>query len=501
LRGKKLSLQRLLLLVLSLVSAFLAHAAGAYYPSLYPVLIGLCALVPFYAVLTDDLFLGVFSGASVATSLILMAISKSDPGWLQFCFVFVAVGAALLSYGWWWRQRIIKSEEDKQGSERRVSSLTVKAEERKQALRNMAVQLQDILRLFELAKELNECLSFDKAMHVLKDRIFDRVQFEKAVLLVFAGETLPPSVVRRFVISHEGQVEASDPETKGDLSGFEKKAIQKLCGDQQSHFFQHENELPEDWRDALTRSYPLWIFPLVVEERVIALFMVEGGDPNDEPRFRVIASQLALQVKKIKLYETVKELSIVDGLTRVFVRRHFMERFEEELKRTIRHDFSLSVLMLDIDHFKTYNDNYGHLVGDVTLREVSNVIRSTVRRVDIVARYGGEEFAIVLPETGEKGAAEVGERIRSRVAKKRFDAYDEKTDAGSWVRDALFSWSYKGTSGTPEADDALSIDPFLSRAKRGRQMIEDGRIAELWVTWDNLSGLAQLGLLPPPGAA
>jgi len=83
--------------------------------------------------------------------------------------------------------------------------------------------------------------------------------------------------------------------------------------------------------------------------------------------------------------------------------------------------------MLDIDHFKVYNDTFGHLVGDVTLREVAKIIKESVRRVDLIARYGGEEFAIILPETTKQGGLEAAERIREAAACKRFKVYDEET--------------------------------------------------------------------------
>ncbi len=79
--------------------------------------------------------------------------------------------------------------------------------------------------------------------------------------------------------------------------------------------------------------YPLWLFPLMIEREMIAIFVIEGGNPNDFQKIEVLASQLALQVKKVQLYETVKQISIIDGLTQVFVRRHFFERFQEEMKR------------------------------------------------------------------------------------------------------------------------------------------------------------------------
>jgi len=125
-------------------------------------------------------------------------------------------------------------------------------------------------------------------------------------------------------------------------------------------------------------------------------------------------------------------------LTGVFVRRHFVERFEEEVKRCIKYGHQLAVLMLDIDHFKRYNDEYGHLAGDATLKQVASLLKENLRKVDMVARYGGEEFVMLLPETKREGAFEVAERIRSAIAHHPFRIYNQETKVTVSLGVALF---------------------------------------------------------------
>lgn len=109
-------------------------------------------------------------------------------------------------------------------------------------------------------------------------------------------------------------------------------------------------------------------------------------------------------------------LAIFDGLTRVFNHRYFMRRIREEFQRARRYAEPLSLLMVDIDHFKKYNDDHGHLRGDRVLAEMAELVMASLRRdVDIVARYGGEEFACILPETDGDAAFEAADRIRRRV--------------------------------------------------------------------------------------
>lgn len=115
--------------------------------------------------------------------------------------------------------------------------------------------------------------------------------------------------------------------------------------------------------------------------------------------------------------QRLQALAHQDGLTGLMNRRRFDELFEEEFRRARRHQVPLGVLLLDVDHFKGYNDHYGHLAGDECLRRLSRTIQSVLRRAgDHVARYGGEEFVVILPATNRHGAMVAGERIRAAVA-------------------------------------------------------------------------------------
>lgn len=103
-----------------------------------------------------------------------------------------------------------------------------------------------------------------------------------------------------------------------------------------------------------------------------------------------------------------------------------MTLLENEVRRCSRYKHNMSVIMLDIDDFKLINDNCGHLVGDQILREVSNQILTTVRKIDVAARYGGEEFVILLPETTKEGAGIIAERLRKNIANLRVNTNDDK---------------------------------------------------------------------------
>ncbi len=108
-------------------------------------------------------------------------------------------------------------------------------------------------------------------------------------------------------------------------------------------------------------------------------------------------------------------VSRIDGLTQLFNRAHWQARLSEEFSRTARYESPLSLIMFDLDHFKSINDTYGHLGGDAVLVSVSNIVRQSVRENDIPGRYGGEEFGIILVNTSEEGALIVAERIRATI--------------------------------------------------------------------------------------
>jgi diguanylate cyclase (GGDEF)-like protein len=125
------------------------------------------------------------------------------------------------------------------------------------------------------------------------------------------------------------------------------------------------------------------------------------------------AEQLAIELKRSN--DKLRELAFRDGLTCLYNHRYFYEVFESQIQNALRYNHPISLLLLDIDHFKSVNDTYGHPVGDLVLKEISQIMIRLVRRCDIVARYGGEEFAIILPETSVVSAKVLAQRLRRGV--------------------------------------------------------------------------------------
>ena len=161
--------------------------------------------------------------------------------------------------------------------------------------------------------------------------------------------------------------------------------------------------------------------PLVVQDRALGcmnLYMIERHEftPDEIQLLSTFASQAAVSIENARLFEATRQLAITDPLTGLANHRQFYDQLDREFRRAQRYQRPLTLLMLDLDRFKAFNDRHGHLAGDQALRETADVLRQNARSVDILARYGGEEFAMILPETDILRGAAHAERIRSAVA-------------------------------------------------------------------------------------
>ncbi len=182
----------------------------------------------------------------------------------------------------------------------------------------------------------------------------------------------------------------------------------------------HEHRYLEDMRlleDGL-RSYVL--FPLSSRNRtigVLALGSTNDGafDEGTLARLQPLADAVALAFENLRLFEKTRELSITDEVTPLHNHRYFHQALDRELKLVNRYGSTLSLVFVDLDHFKPINDQYGHLRGSRTLREVGFLIRAAVRETDIPARYGGDEFVVVLPQTDGDSARVLAEKLRQLV--------------------------------------------------------------------------------------
>ena len=190
---------------------------------------------------------------------------------------------------------------------------------------------------------------------------------------------------------------------------------------------------------------------------------------NDLNVLTMLSMQAGLLVENAGLLEHVRQLSLTDSLTGLANKRHLMQQLEASCTRARRYGTALSLIMLDVDHFKHYNDTNGHPAGDAALRQVSSAIRQTVRDSDVPARYGGEEFVVILSDTDQEGAAALAERLRVCIEEQPFPFEEEQPEGKLTV--SIGVSIFAGEDQT-EADFLAIADGMLYQAKRdGRNRV------------------------------
>jgi two-component system cell cycle response regulator len=217
----------------------------------------------------------------------------------------------------------------------------------------------------------------------------------------------------------------------------------------------------------------LKIFPLKAGEATVGTLVCGSRKPDGlqeaaQKELSMLALQAAEALVRTRLYEQAERMATIDGLTGLLNRRTFNSLLEQRLREAQRYSRPLSLLLLDIDHFKKVNDSHGHPAGDSVLKGVARVAQKQARETDLVARYGGEEMALILPQTDARGAWAIAERIRKAV-----EAAAHATEQGA-LRVTLSIGVATWTSGGDSPDDVLqAADKALYRAKEnGRNRVE-----------------------------
>ncbi len=195
--------------------------------------------------------------------------------------------------------------------------------------------------------------------------------------------------------------------------------------------------------------------PLITSSRKYGLVLVEHKYNNafDEENVRllsIIAQQVGIVMENAELYDEMRELSRKDGLTEIYNRHYFQERLEIEFLHAKNDNYPLSLVIFDIDHFKRFNDNYGHMFGDMVLTSVVRAVKAALRKNDMMARYGGEEFIILLPRTNLSEAYEKVEALRKLIEK-------------HVIEDNLISVSVTASFGISSFDECVMNENDLMR--------------------------------------
>jgi len=271
----------------------------------------------------------------------------------------------------------------------------------------------------EVAKALTPIRSYDALLQSIMSKSADLLHAERGSLMILDRETDALMLeVRKGVI--DGLAEKMRiPKGQGIAGKVAELGEPLLVENLESD----PRVLQKNRGHYKTRSF--LSVPLKIGDRTIGVLnlsdKISGGvfTEDDLQLIQSFANHAVVVLERNVLYhqtERLKKLSITDPLTGLLNRRYFQERLEEEIARSSRHGHSLSLMMLDIDGFKVYNDTFGHPAGDRLLKQVSDAITDSVRTMDIVARFGGDEFMVLLPETEPSLAMHIAERIRAGVS-------------------------------------------------------------------------------------
>jgi len=241
------------------------------------------------------------------------------------------------------------------------------------------------------------------------------VEDKSGDLVLGAGVELSPDIPRDLRFSKESPVFAEITEITSPTTGAQILQVST-----------YENLLL--FKEKPTSPSSLLLIPLTYKNRSVGMVLLNSkGDGIDYLRehrgiIGTFAGEAAIIVANIKYDRQI----IIDGLTGLYVHWFFYQCLKKEISRAERQNLSLALLMVDLDHFKQFNDTYGHPRGDKALIKVAEILRSDLRDIDTVARYGGEEFAIILPGVDEKLAFTTAERIRKSLESYRFKVVDGK---------------------------------------------------------------------------
>ncbi|GMT41869.1 MAG: diguanylate cyclase response regulator [bacterium] len=304
----------------------------------------------------------------------------------------------------------------------------------------LMARIRAMCRISEYREKLSAMVEFNNAMNVLEiDQLKDVLEkhltdvFHVDLFSVFTYHDAAKEL-RLFAQNHPNAEEIRGMKVPLKKSPFmrtvvEGKKVLYVPEFSKSEYKkrQHRNK----YSDGFALGVPLEVcskvmgIPLEINGKVMGVLNLTGnaGGFFNKPDFtflRLGAEYIASSISNALSHRKIQELALRDGLTELYNHRYFHERLKAEWERARRYGKTVSIILMDVDYFKKINDTFGHLSGDMVLRETARLLNKHVRVADVVARYGGEEFVIMLPETLKKEAARVAERIRKDIEKHKF---------------------------------------------------------------------------------
>lgn len=369
-------------------------------------------------------------GAGVAAGLLTVGLQVA--GWVSLDLALAAL-ATQLACTFFPLPFVERSEAEEEGFLERRRPLDAERERLKGELEEQRRKAQAADRrgretdaLYHAGREISKLLTLEDTLEFSREVLRDTLRLgggDQALALVLA---LTDEDAGRWRV---GVAEGLEPkEQRLFEQGLHEKGLYRWLAGQAAPVL-----VPRVAAEAGLKGVPLppglrglLGLPLLIQDQAIGWVLVldlggGGLEARDFSNLRILCTQVAIGLEKATLYDRLQRLSITDGLTGLYVHRHFQSRLEEEVKRAERYKEPLSLVMMDIDHFKRFNDVHGHLGGDAVLKAVAGVLREGLGSSELAARYGGEEFALVLPRTDKASALQRAEALRQAVKAARVD--------------------------------------------------------------------------------
>lgn len=288
------------------------------------------------------------------------------------------------------------------------------------ANRRLNQRLSRLSFLYNLGHELASQLHVDSLLERFSTLVHEELMVPEFGVLLFDESRGLARVETWKGKEHQRPTSEGAVETEGTLSG-------QVLAERRSIYV--PDLARDDRRVVLAENGPregsALVVPVLFQRRLLGLLHFRSRDVDafseeDRNLFEAVANQAALALANAQLFDKAVELSLTDPLTGLPNRRALQQRLEQEWAAARRYDRPISLVMLDVDFFKHYNDQHGHLQGDEVLRRLSQILKANVRRSDAIGRFGGEEFLVVLPEATKEQALSVAQKLRRSVEQADF---------------------------------------------------------------------------------
>jgi diguanylate cyclase (GGDEF)-like protein len=323
-------------------------------------------------------------------------------------------------------------------------------------------RVKDLSALYEVAYAISQSLELKTVLPKVLDHVLETVGERKGIVVLVGGEGDALKLIGHRGLSAEAIEQISHMKTGDGCAG---DVILRNTAIRATDNEELRKKMPGLEQEGIRSVLAVPISSRGTAFGAIAVYSdrKDRFSEQDEELLATIGSQVGVAVENARLYEKTLELAHEDALTGLANRRRLMEVLSKEVARASRYNTTLSLLMIDLDRFKQFNDTYGHLKGDELLKKFAELLEKRIRTTDMAGRYGGEEFCLVLPNTPLKGAVVIAERIRKAVEDLKIDVENNASPAGATVSIGAAEFA----QGETDENLISAADAALYRAKQG----------------------------------